>query len=115
MKKLFLSLIILLALAPLTFAQSHFEGKIRYKIKLTGENADQMSAFMPESYEYLISGKKLKFKMNGGMAAAIKASSRFFASSSDAFRVVWSSPSGSNGVGVSVINFSTFTIEAKNE
>ena len=70
--KHFLTLLLLsLALSTSAFAQKAFEGKIVFGIKVMGENADQMAAFMPESYEYRIKGNNMLFKINGGMTAAI--------------------------------------------
>jgi hypothetical protein len=71
MKRTVLSLFVALLCAGFATAQSGFEGVITYQIKVTGENADQMAAFMPTSYEYKVSGSNLKFKMVGGMTAAI--------------------------------------------
>lgn len=71
MKKISLSLLVLFLLAFSAQAQQNFMGKIRYSVKLTGEGADQMSAFMPTSYNYYIGDKMLKFTMDGGLTAAM--------------------------------------------
>lgn len=69
MKKSVFLIITFLFLAVPSMAQKTFEGNMIYTIELSGESADQMAAFMPQSYEYLVKGKKIKFKMNGGMTA----------------------------------------------
>lgn len=71
LKNTFLCLLALMVLSAPAFAQDSFEGKIIYSIKVLGENADQMAAFMPENYEFAFKGTNLKFKMNGGMTAAM--------------------------------------------
>jgi hypothetical protein len=71
MKKSFFFLFAVLLSVSSLFAQETFEGRIVYEVDLQGENAQQMKAFMPESYEYLISGSNLKFSMKGGMTAAM--------------------------------------------
>jgi hypothetical protein len=68
---LVLQIFAFLVLASPAIAQKTFEGKMVYTIELMGEGADQMAAFMPQNYEYVVKGKKLKFKMNGGMTAAM--------------------------------------------
>lgn len=71
LKNTVLCLLALMILSAPAFAQKPFEGTIVYSIKMLGENADQMAAFMPESYEYSVKDHLLKFKMNGGMTAAM--------------------------------------------
>lgn len=71
MKSLLVSLYLLLLLSPALFAQKTFEGIIRYKIELTGDNAREMAAYMPQSYEYQFKGNGIRFQMNGGLTAGI--------------------------------------------
>lgn len=51
------------------FAQTGFTGTIDYAITVTGENADQMAAFMPTSYKFTFGTDKVRFEMVGGMMA----------------------------------------------
>lgn len=69
MKKIFSILLTIIVCSLPVLGQNGFEGRITYGIKMLGEGADQYAAFMPESYEYAISGDKISFKMNGGMVA----------------------------------------------
>jgi hypothetical protein len=48
-----------------------FEGRIVFGISVEGKGADQMAAFMPTSYEYLMADGNMRMKMNGGMSAAM--------------------------------------------
>ena len=58
-------------IASTSFGQDVFSGKIEMKIELSGEDADQMAAFMPESYTMYFSKGKMRFQINGGMMAAM--------------------------------------------
>lgn len=71
LKNILSTLIIFSFLATPLMAQQTFEGKIKLSIELKGEGAEQMASFMPKSYDYTIKGEKMKFKINGGMAAAM--------------------------------------------
>lgn len=71
MKKLLTTLLIILLAGTALKAQKSFEGEIAFTVKLQGEGADMMSAFMPESYHYLINKTDMKFWMKGGMTAAM--------------------------------------------
>ncbi|MCW5520718.1 DUF4412 domain-containing protein [Aureitalea sp. L0-47] len=71
LKNMVLLLVALMMFSTTSRAQKSFEGRVVYTIELAGEGADQMAAFMPNNYEYVFKGKKLKFKMNGGMTAAM--------------------------------------------
>ncbi|MEM0996268.1 MAG: DUF4412 domain-containing protein [Bacteroidota bacterium] len=71
MKKIFLFLLFAgLAVTGLR-AQSGFEGRIEFTIEVKGAEAEQMKAYMPTAYEYLISGTNMRMITIGGMAAAM--------------------------------------------
>ena len=61
-----------LVMVPLSLpAQKGFEGIVSYEIQLKGENADQLALFMPRAYEYKIRSNLIRFRMEGGMTAAL--------------------------------------------
>lgn len=71
MKKLLSTFLLILAFGSSVYAQNGFEGQITFNVKLMGEGADQMAAFMPSAYNYVFKGGDLKFWMEGGMTAAM--------------------------------------------
>jgi hypothetical protein len=71
MKKSIFLLIVMFFVTSVTFAQRTFEGTIRHEIKYLGESADQMAAFAPSGTVYMILGNDLKFRLEGGMTAAM--------------------------------------------
>lgn len=50
-------------------ANDPFEGMIRYKLQVTGDNAEMFSAFMPNAMEMYMKGSNSIVKTIGGMAA----------------------------------------------
>lgn len=71
MKKSIFTLLIMLVTIGLFAGGGDFEGEITYSIKLSGENADMMKAFMPTGYKYKIKDDKMLFRMEGGMMASM--------------------------------------------
>ena len=69
--KHYIVLITLFLVAITVQAQKSFEGRIVYSVELSGEGAEDMAPFMPENYEFVVKGEKIKFMMKGGMAAAM--------------------------------------------
>lgn len=67
MFRIFLSVLFLSILAAPINAQKTFNGAITYDIQLTGENADQYGALMPNSYEYQFLGSDVRMLIHGGM------------------------------------------------
>jgi len=70
MKNTLFFLFLFLLIGSPSIAQEYFEGELTYTIELSGEGADEMAAFMPESYSYTVKGSNLKFVMKGGLTAA---------------------------------------------
>lgn len=61
-------LLVVLGILFLSVSNSFgIEGKITFEVKLTGEGADQMAAFMPSHYRYWFSEKGVRMEMEGGM------------------------------------------------
>lgn len=60
----FLSLILLVNHCV---AQKNFEGKVLYKVEVTGDNTGMMASMMPQSMEYQIKASQMKMSMQGGM------------------------------------------------
>ena len=58
-------------MVSVAFAQKTFEGTISYSYKMTGENADQMQAFIPEGMDLTVSKKGMIVEMKGGMMQAM--------------------------------------------
>lgn len=68
------SFVLLLLLGGIGFsasAQSDFQGTLKYSFKYMGEGADQMGAFMPESYTINIRKSDMRFQLEGGMLSQI--------------------------------------------
>lgn len=63
------SLLLAAVVTTCGFAQSTFEGTIRFKMTYTGEGADQYAAFAPTGVEYKFKGSNMLATMEGGMAA----------------------------------------------
>lgn len=60
-----------LAVTPL-FSQDVFSGQITYDIEVTGDQAEMMAGMMPEAYIFTLDGDgRAKFKIEGGMVAAM--------------------------------------------
>lgn len=70
MKRVIVLIAIVFVTATL-YAQKPFSGKIEFAISMTGEGADQLAAFMPNSYQYFIDGSNVLFRMEGGLTAAM--------------------------------------------
>ena len=58
-------------IASTSFGQDVFSGKIEMKMELSGEDADQMAAFMPDKLVYQMSDGNFRFDIEGGMMAAM--------------------------------------------
>ena len=71
MKKIFFALLGALLMVGTVSAQKTFDGVIEYDMKYMGEGADMFASMMPSSYTYKFEGTNMKFKMNGGMMAAM--------------------------------------------
>ncbi len=69
MKKSFSVILLFLGLTLQMMGQKVFEGTLEFKMSLTGEGAETMSAFMPTGTTYKFKGSNILFKMEGGMTA----------------------------------------------
>ncbi len=48
-----------------------FEGKVKFSIKVEGQNAQMIQAMMPTAYNYHFRGKDMRFIMEGGMMSSL--------------------------------------------
>ena len=67
MKRIALFSLSLLLCFGQIIAQGNFEGKIVFDINIEGENAEMMAGMMPQHFNYLVKGSKIKFTTEGGM------------------------------------------------
>ena len=70
-KRVWAIFIALLILSYGAFGQVNFEGVVNFDIKIAGDaTATMLSYMMPDNYIYQVKGKKMKFRMEGGMMAS---------------------------------------------